>query len=144
MPYRYNRLVQLLTRHEGVRQFPYRDTVGKLTIGVGFNLDDEGLYPEEIDFILSNRIDRFIAEARRAFPVYNRMSHIRKMVIIDMLYNLGQPRLAGFKRMWAAIEKGDYEEAAKEMLDSKWADQVGVRARRLANMMQFDRWPEDL
>ena len=53
-----------------------------------------------------------------------------------MAFNVGLPRLRGFKRMWAALENHDYEEAAKEMIDSKWARQVKTRAYTLARMME--------
>jgi lysozyme len=57
-------------------------------------------------------------------------------VVIDMAFNVGVPRLTGFKKMWAALHCGDYAEAAKEMMDSKWARQVGRRAERLSSMME--------
>lgn len=134
-------LRRLLEVHEGRRRYPYLDTVGKLTIGVGFNLDDEGLYEEEIDFILDNRIAKAVEEAERGLPEFKDLSAIRKVVVLDMLFNLGLPRLRGFKRMWAAISRKDYDEAAVEMLDSKWHRQVGQRAKRLAQMMRTDEWP---
>lgn len=138
------KMALLLERHEGRRQFPYRDSVGKLTIGVGFNLDDVGLHPEEIDFILSNRIELVRTRLLQVLPEYRDMSAIRRMVLIDMVFNLGLTRFLKFKRMLAAIALHDYNLAAEEMLDSKWATQVGGRARRLAEMMREDTWPTEL
>lgn len=136
--------IQLLTLHEGVRRFPYRDSVGKLTIGIGFNLDDEGLYPEEMEFILENRLNKVYSLAIKEFDSFRQLGFVRQMVIVDMLYNMGPSRVKGFKRMWAAIDKKDYQLAAKEMLDSKWARQVHGRADRLALMMETNQWPENL
>lgn len=132
----------LLTLHEGVRRFPYRDTVGKLTIGVGFNLDDVGLYPEEIDFILQNRIERTEEEVERIFPWYNELDDVRKAVIVDMAYNMGMATLQQFKRTLGSVRDGEYVRAAAQMLQSKWARQVKGRAVRLSIMMETGEWPE--
>ena len=137
------RMADLLILHEGVRRFPYVDTVGKLTIGVGFNLDDVGLYPEEIDFILHNRIDKMEQQLLHRLPEYRGLCVVRKMVMIDMAFNLGVAGLRSFRKMRAALDLRDYKLAATEMLDSKWATQVGGRATRLAQMMRSGEWPED-
>jgi len=70
------------------------------------------------------------------FPIVSDLDAVRQRVVIDMAFNIGVPRLTGFKKMWAAIHCGDYEEAALEMMDSKWARQVGRRAERLSDMMR--------
>lgn len=137
-----NKMAELLRLHEGVSRFPYEDTVGKWTIGVGFNLDDVGLYPEEIEFILHNRLDKLQVRLMHAIPEFRHLSVVRKMVLIDMGYNLGIPRLKGFKKMLAALALKDYTLAAGEMLDSKWARQVKGRATRLASMMRTGEWPD--
>ena len=133
---------QLVTLHEGVRRFPYRDTVGKLTIGVGFNLDDVGLYPEEIDFILGNRLARTEEEVERVFPWYNELDEVRQAVILDMAYNMGIPTLIKFARTLGSVRDGDYVRAAAQMLQSKWARQVKGRAVRLSVMMETGEWPK--
>lgn len=137
------RAADLLELHEGNERFPYRCTAGKLTIGIGFNLDDVGLYPEEIEFILRNRIRRTEAKLQRVVPAYRGLSMVRKIVLVDMAYNLGTPRFLKFEKMLAALELRDYTLAAAEMLDSKWARKdVGARAVRLAEMMRTGEWPE--
>lgn len=128
-------LEDMLIRHEGLRLKPYRDSVGKLTIGVGRNLDDVGITEEEARYLLKNDIQKAVAEAKR-FPWYAKLNNPRKQAIIDMIYNLGASRFLGFKKMLAALEAGDYEAAAREMLDSKWAQQVGRRATELAEIMR--------
>ena len=129
-------IADLLIRHEGLRLKPYRDTVGKLTIGVGRNLDDVGITRDEARFLLENDIARADVELRRSFlwfPVRNR---VRNAVLINMVFNLGISRFKRFKKLIAAIDSSDWDLAAKEMLDSKWAHQVGRRARELAKMMR--------
>jgi lysozyme len=53
-----------------------------------------------------------------------------------MIFNIGMPRFKQFKKMIAALEEGDWSEAANQMMDSKWAKQVGKRAERLRDMME--------
>jgi lysozyme len=121
---------------EGVKRFPYRDSVGKLTIGCGRNLDDVGLSDEEINFLLTQDLYRADMTARTLFPGFERLSDARKAVLVNMAFNLGQTRLAGFQRLREAVKEQDWEQAAAELLDSKWATQVGQRAVRLANQMR--------
>lgn len=132
----------LLDLHEGYRQFPYEDTVGKLTVGHGFNLDDVGLYRDESLAVLSLRVKRMYAELVAALPWVDKLDPVRKAVVQDMHYNLGTARLLGFKNTLRFMEYGDYGKAAENMLLSKWAGQVGGRARRLAWMMKEGKWPD--
>jgi len=121
---------------EGVRAKPYRDTVGKLTIGVGRNLDDVGLRPDEIDYLLANDVRVAKDTAETLFANFHALSDERKAVLINMALNLGQTRLAKFARFRAAVTTGNFALAAIEMLDSAWAVQVGDRANRLAEKMK--------
>jgi lysozyme len=125
-----------LKADEGVKQFPYRDTVGKLTVGCGRNLDDVGLSDDEINYLLNNDLFRAEKTARALFAGFDRLSDARKAVLVNMAFNLGQTRLAGFQRLREAVKELDWEQAAAEMLDSRWAKQVGQRAIRLANQMR--------
>lgn len=121
---------------EDVRARPYKDTVGKLTIGVGRNLDDVGLRPDEIDLMLENDIRVAEYDARALFECFDSLTDARKAVLLNMAFNLGRNRLAGFVKFRAAVEAGAYATAADEMLASKWAIQVGKRAVRLAKAMK--------
>lgn len=121
---------------EGVRVKPYRDTVGKLTIGVGRNLDDVGLRADEVNYLLEKDIDVAEATARVLFPSFDDLSQSRQAVLVNMAFNVGQTRLAGFAKLRAAVAAGNYDAASREMLDSGWASQVGNRAVRLATMMR--------
>ncbi len=129
------RLREMLVIHEGLELKPYRDTVGKLTIGVGRNLDDVGIARSEALFLLDNDIENSITEMR-SFQWFDNLDLERKVVLVNMHFNMGLDRLRGFKKMLVAVKLGEYEEAAEEMLDSKWAKQVGNRAIELAEMMR--------
>lgn len=136
------RLRALLVKHEGLSLKPYRCPAGKLTIGVGRNLDDVGISPKEAMILLTNDIVRVYEECRVAFPWFAELTDVRKMVIMDMTVNLGLTKLRKFTRMLSAMGFGRYEMAAVHMLDSTWAQQVGERARRLAMMMKTGEFPE--
>ncbi len=134
----------ILTKHEGVREKPYLDTVGKLTIGVGRNLDDVGLFPDEIQFLLSNDIKRSWKGLVEKLPWVEQLDEVRQHVLLDMCFNLGLNGLMQFKNTLVLIEKGAYANAAGQMLKSKWAGQVGKRALRLSKMMETGEWPNDV
>lgn len=124
-----------LERHEGLRLKPYRDTVGKLTVGYGRNLDDIGVSRDEADFMLDNDID-MIEGQLKTVDEYQALDPLRQTVLVNMGFNLGFYGLMKFKKMWAAIAREDYAEAARQMLDSKWHRQVGNRAQELAQIMR--------
>ena len=135
----YEKLRSQLIKHEGLKRLPYIDSVGKLTIGVGRNLDDKGISNSEALNMLSNDIKIAETDARKLVARFPDLGDVRQRVLIDMAFNLGLGRLSKFKKTLAAIEAGDYKEASLEMLDSKWAAQVGRRANRLALMMATGR-----
>ncbi|MGN7612728.1 glycoside hydrolase family protein [Magnetococcales bacterium HHB-1] len=129
------RMKDQLIQHEGLRLKPYRCTAGKMTIGVGRNLDDNGISKAEALHLLGNDINRVIRELNSSFPWFETLDEPRRRVLIDMAFNLGITTLRCFKRMLRAVEAGNYPLAAKEMLDSRWARQVGQRATKLSRMM---------
>jgi lysozyme len=129
--------------NEGYRQYVYKDSMGIPTIGIGFNLE-EGFTKEESMLILRLRLSKLITELCDRVPVFTDMSQIRKIVLLDMSYNLGVPGLLKFRKMLAALCERDYQLAAKEMLDSRYASQVKGRAQRNALMMETGEWYEDL
>ena len=131
----YMRLIAQLRKHEGVEHKPYTDTVGKLTIGVGRNLDDRGLSDHEIDFLLQNDIQLVEEELDQWWSHWRSLNQTRQLVVADMMFNMGRPRLSQFKMFLAALQAANYEMASTEMLDSKWASQVKGRATTLADMM---------
>lgn len=129
-------LVEELERDEGKKNFPYRDTEGLLTIGVGRNIQQCGISDDEIAYLLKNNIAEVAADLDRSLPWWRNISEERQRVLANMCFNMGIDRLLGFKNMLAATQSGDYKTAASEMMDSQWAKQVGDRAKRLEQMMQ--------
>ena len=129
-----DKLMDELIRDEGLRLKVYLDSEGIETIGVGRNLQ-KGITRDEAMLLLNNDIRYAIQEAM-TFPWYEKLTEQRKRVIVNMIFNLGLTRFSGFKNTIRYLEMGDYEAASEEMLDSKWARQVGVRATRLSDMMR--------
>lgn len=140
-----NNIKEMLRIHEGVEKFAYKCSAGKITVGVGRNIDPDnglGLSDDEIDYLLANDIQRVAIELQKSVPAYDSLSDVRKSVLIDMCFNLGITRFMQFKNFLAAVESGEFVTASAEMLDSRWANQVGQRAQRLSKMMLDDEWPE--
>ena len=129
-------LMDQLVLHEGLKLTPYRCTAGKLTIGVGRNLEDRGITHDEAMYLLRNDVVLYGQELIKQFPIVSGLDVVRMMTLVNMAFNLGITRLKGFKNMWSAIGDGDYEKAALEMLDSKWANDVGKRAIVLSEQMR--------
>lgn len=129
-------LRDLLIKHEGLRLRPYRDTVGKLTIGVGRNLDDKGISEDEAFIMLDNDIKDTKTILFKALPWAFQLDEPRQIVLLSMAFNMGLAGLLEFKNTLNAVETGDYSGAAKHMLNSKWAAQVGNRAIYLAKVME--------
>ena len=136
MNYDREKLIDLIIYHEGLELKPYRCTAGHLTIGIGRNLDDRGITEDEARFLCQNDVDIVEQELTRKLPFIVGLDDVRIRVLLDMAFNLGVPRLSAFSNMWAALEEGDYKQAAVEMLDSRWARQVGRRATNLSQMME--------
>ena len=143
------KLKEQLILHEGLKLNAYKCSADKWTIGVGRNLEANPLTEEETLEVLKEvgiteeiamywlkkkirRVKRKLAN----YEWYTSQSEIRRRVLIDMAFNLGVSGLLSFQNMIGALEVGNYEVAAEEMLDSKWAEQVGKRAERLAMMMK--------
>jgi lysozyme len=132
-----NRIKAQLVRHEGLRLKPYRCTAGKLTIGIGRNLDDRGISQKEAYVLLENDIQNCEKQLLDEIPeIYNALDEVRKSVLLNMCFNLGIKGLLEFKNTLAFIAAGDWERAANGMLASKWAKQVGRRAIELSEMMR--------
>ena len=122
---------------EGFRAKPYRCTSDKLTIGYGTNIED-GISRDEALLLMRHRLGKVVAALQSRLPFWPRLTDDRRRVLANMGYQLGVAGLMGFKRMLAGLERGDYDGAAREMLDSKWARQDSPgRARRLAEKMRL-------
>jgi lysozyme len=129
-----------LMRDEGFQGRPYKDSVGKTTIGYGRNLDDNPLTRIEAAFLLDNDINTATDKLLEALPWVGALDEVRKAVLINMTFNMGIGGLMGFHHFLAAVQAGDYSLAKDHMLASKWADQVGPRAHRLAIQIETGTW----
>lgn len=137
-------MTRQLRLHEGERLKPYRCTAGKLTIGVGRNLEDRGITAQESAMLLANDIAREERALFEALPWVSGLDEVRQRVLLDMAFNMGLGDLLQFKLTLGAIQAGQYEQASKMMLDSRWAKQVGTRAERLSRMMATGKDPREL
>jgi lysozyme len=140
MKYDMTALEDQLIDHEGLELKPYRCTAEKLTIGVGRNIEDRGITEDEARYLLKNDIKIVEDELLEKKPVVAGLDAVRQRVLVDMGFNLGIPTLLKFQNMWAAIEEEDFETAAEEAMDSRWAKQVGQRAERLCQAMATGEW----
>ena len=135
----------------------YEDSLGIETIGIGRNLKDRGITKEELDYMDIPSMDvvyehgiteadaRYLAmndirivenELCRVHPCVADLDSVRQLILMDMAYNMGVPRLCKFKNMWGAIYDGNFEIASIERMDSRWAKQVGARAVKLSDAMR--------
>ena len=147
-----NRLIDLIKHHEGTgpvkngRLMPYQDSEGYTTIGYGRCIDLVGITEKEADELVRNDIIQTGAECYHNFFWFDELNEPRQAVIISMVFNMGMPKFMGldghpgFKKTIKLLEGEHYVAASIEMLDSKWAKQVGQRAIELSNMMKTGKW----
>jgi lysozyme len=126
----------LIKKHEGLRLKPYYCTGGKLTIGYGRNLDDNGINQLEAEFMLINDIDSSVHQLEAIFPDYLEWPEEARAAMCSMMFNLGATRFRTFKRMIAAIHAQDYEKAITELLSSRYATQVPNRVNEIAGLLR--------
>jgi len=121
------KIKDLLIKHENLKLFPYHCPAGRLTIGVGRNIEDNGISKDEAMYLLENDIKRCINELKEIFPDYNELPQNVRMVLIDMIFNLGKPRFLKFKHMIEAVKNRNWAKMIKEMKNSRWCNQVKNR-----------------
>ena len=136
----HSKWVELTKSFEGLKLKPYTCPAGKLTIGYGHNLEDNGITQEVAEILLKTDLAHARMEVTAKVPYIGKLSEARQFVLVDMCFNMGLSRLMTFKKMLLALEKGLYQIAADEMLDSKWAKQVSRRAEFLAQIMRTGIW----
>lgn len=148
-----------LAFHEGVVLKVYKDSLGFKTIGVGRCLDKNPLTPEEKKacgdiyqgitknaayMLLRNDVTRCEEELRKNIPFYQSLDVERQYALIDMCFNLGINKLLRFRNMLKALEEKKYNLAGAECLDSTYAKQVPIRARRIAHLIRTKEWVRDI
>ena len=124
-----------IKNHEALKLRLYKDTVNKYTIGWGRNIEDNGISQDEAQLMFDNDFARTQRELA-PFPWYVNQPQNVQDALLNMNFNMGIARLLGFKKMIMALTVKDYTKAAMEALDSKWAGQVGQRAKDVALMMR--------
>jgi lysozyme len=132
-------LLAQIEEHEGFRDHAYQDSLGHWTIGYGRLIDKRkggGISREEARTLLLHDLQTVFAGLDAKLPWWRELDAIRRRVLVDMAFNLGVGGLTKFRATLAAVREGCWDEAAKGMLHSRWAGQVGRRARRLAAMMR--------
>lgn len=151
-------MAEMITRlklHEGCSLTPYKCPAGKLTIGIGRNVEDNPLTAEELrvvgdwkhgitreaaHYLCRNDIERCIADLKKYLKWFEGLDKERKYALIDLCFNLGINKLLTFKKTLASIACGNYRTAAEQLLQSKYASQVGKRAKRIAILIETGRW----
>lgn len=145
-------LRESIKSHEGLRLKPYRCSMGHLTIGYGWNLDDNPL-PQDIQanldvsgFITHEMAERLLDvsintatdAAKRIFTGFDSLSEAKQEVLIEMAFQLGEGTLSRFAKLRHAVAIRDYEGAAKEMKDSLWYKQTPQRVEDLIAKWESD------
>lgn len=160
--FKYDRddLIKQIAHHEGVVLEVYKDSLGFDTVGIGRNLEHrgiaelelahmektmseiykDGITKEQAYFLADRDIEIAERELVSSHSIVKKLDAVRQRVLVDMAFNMGIPRLSKFIRMWGAIDKQDYESAAKEMQDSRWARQVKSRADTLSYAMEYGQF----
>lgn len=124
-----------LMLHEGFKRHAYRCTAGKITIGVGRNLEDKGLSAAEVTLLLDHDIDECLTDLQ-SFWWFDKLDAVRQRALVDLRFNLGPYRFRTFKKMLTALESGDFATAAGQARQSAWYGQVQpTRAARVVAML---------
>jgi len=132
-----NTIEEYIKGNEGLRLMPYQDSLGLTTIGYGRCLETNGITQNEADMLFTNDMNIVADELRKIFTDFDSLRYSQQKALMDMCFNLGSTRLRRFKKMIAAIEAGDFNEAAVELLDSKYARQLPRRAGDNAILMRL-------
>lgn len=135
------KLIEELERDEGVRDRPYMDTAGKITIGVGRNLTDVPLSQPEIEYLLENDIARAEVDLTMSLPWWRDLDDVRQRVMINLCFNMGIGNLLGFKSFLADMQHKYWKDAAQGLKNSLYYRQVGARAERLAHAVETGEMP---
>jgi lysozyme len=135
-------LIEMLKRHEGVRSHVYLCSEGYETIGVGRNIADSGLglSDDEVEYLLNNDIERVRQELTDNYFWFPALNEARQDAMIDICFNLGLTRLRGFVNALEAMSREQFDLAADEFMDSRWATQVGNRANEITEMIRVGEY----
>ena len=135
-----NKLIEQLKIHEGMKLKPYKCTAGKLTIGIGRNLEDVGITMEEAEYFLQNDIAEARSQLLHAFPWMGELNDARISAMINFTFNVGIGTVKKFENTLSYMQSGEWDKAADEMMDSRWARQVGNRAIEVTEQIRTGKW----
>tara|TARA_E500000178_G_scaffold297971_1_gene304922 strand:- start:49 stop:462 length:414 start_codon:yes stop_codon:yes gene_type:complete len=133
-------LIEQLKRHEGLRLKPYKCTADKLTIGIGRNLEDVGISEQEAEMLLQNDIQEAVNQLKERFPWTLELDEVRFAALINFTFNVGIGTVSKFKNAMALLKVKNYDMAADEFLQSRWAKQVGQRAIEVTDQIRTGEW----
>lgn len=133
-------LIEQLKRHEGLKLKPYKCTADKLTIGIGRNLEDVGISEQEAEMLLLNDIERAGRLLKDKFPWTLELDEVRFAALINFTFNVGIGTVSKFVNAMALLKAGNYDMAADEFLQSRWASQVGHRALEVSEQIRTGEW----
>ncbi len=128
-------ITQQLTHEEGYRLKPYLDSKNKITIGIGRNLTDDGLSPDEVAYLFNNDLIKHAKDLDSKLSWWRSLDTVRQKVLLDMCFNMGIENLLKFKNTLHFVQTKQYHNAKLSMLSSLWAKETGIRATNLATMM---------
>lgn len=153
-----DKMIERVKKHEGFRDKPYKDTVGKVTIGYGRNIEDNPFSVEELcalfkgvewhskkdaedwaEILMRSDLENVESELNASLAMWPQCTKEQQTVLIDLGFNIGVPSLLSFKNMLSAIDNEDPVTAAYELLNSKYARQVKTRAVDNARILAEDR-----
>jgi lysozyme len=130
---------------EGVKYEIYKDHLGYPTFGIGHLITEDDpehgepngteISEDRVNEVFESDVATFVSESKILFPDLDELPDVAQQVIVNMAFNMGRPRLSKFKNFIAGVNDRDWTRAAEEMMDSRWADQVGARATRLRNLI---------
>ena len=130
---------------EGVKYEIYKDHLGYPTFGIGHLIteddpehgepDGKEISEDRVNEVFATDVAKFVSESKILFPDLDELPDVAQQVIVNMAFNMGRPRLSKFKNFIAGVNDRDWTRAAEEMMDSRWATQVGDRAIRLRNQI---------
>tara|TARA_R110002049_G_scaffold127881_5_gene285053 strand:- start:41 stop:466 length:426 start_codon:yes stop_codon:yes gene_type:complete len=140
MKMNYDKMIQQIRSDEGEKLKVYRCSEGYLTIGVGRNLETNGISKDEAEYLLMNDLANVEQSLNRHGLLIGDHNDARKAVLYNMCLQLGITGLLKFHHTIAAFQAEDYRQCAEEMMDSRWALQTPKRAKRLSDQMLTGEW----
>jgi len=140
------KLREQLEIDEGVKYDIYLDHLGYPTFGIGHLITEEDpehgqpvgteVSKERVEEAFEKDCEWVVRDCHKLYDNFDDLPEEVQQIVANMMFNLGYPRLSAFKGMKAGVDSQDWNEAADQMVDSRWYRQVGARAERLVERMR--------